>query len=67
MIKLKLITLMVTAAMMPVHIAQAQTKRQAYVQRIAVQFGFHTMDVQECRLRKDEERWISGLVFLLQA
>lgn len=34
MIKLKLITLMVTAAMMPVHIAQAQTKQQAYVQRI---------------------------------
>ena len=32
----QLITLMMTTALMPVHVAEAQTKRQAYVQRIKV-------------------------------
>ena len=30
----QLITMLVTTALMPVHVAEAQTKRQAYVQRI---------------------------------
>ena len=37
-----------------------------YVQRLVEQNGFKTINAQECQLRKDGEKWITGLVFLVQ-
>ena len=38
-----------------------------YVQGLVEQFCFKLINVQECKLRKDEEKWINGFIFLLQA